>query len=91
MPDAGTKTCGADAIKAPKDESPIDEGVTIVEGDEYGDSITDPIPGTGWYGYVYGEIDLCWDSITTSSARSVTRRKRCTATTRPADTCVQTY
>jgi hypothetical protein len=59
MPDAGTKTCGADAIKAPKDESPIDEGVTIVEGDEYGDSITDPIPGTGWYGYVYGEIDLC--------------------------------
>jgi hypothetical protein len=59
MPDA-VANCGADAIKAPKDESRTDEGATIVEGVEYGESVTDPNPGTGWYDFQYGEIgDLC--------------------------------
>jgi hypothetical protein len=58
IPDAGAN-CGADFIKSPhhpRDESREDEGVTIVEGVEYGDSITDPNPGTGWYNESIGEI-----------------------------------
>ncbi|HLY03513.1 MAG TPA: hypothetical protein VKR56_13595 [Candidatus Cybelea sp.] len=64
MPDAGG-ACGADYTQAPKDESAVDEGVTIVEGHEYGESITDPNPGTGWYNFEYGEIgDICaWTDI----------------------------
>jgi serine protease len=48
MPDAGDN-CGANFITPPKDESGTDEGVTIVEGHEYGDSVTDPVPKTAWY------------------------------------------
>ncbi|HYL27233.1 MAG TPA: hypothetical protein VEW74_05315 [Candidatus Nitrosotalea sp.] len=34
--------------------------MTIVEGHEYGESITDPVPFTGWYNGLYGEIgDIC--------------------------------
>jgi hypothetical protein len=58
VPDAGT-ACGADDIVPPKDESAKDEGVTIVAGGEYGASVTDPNPGTGWYNFAYGEITEC--------------------------------
>ena len=49
----------------PKDESGTDEGVTIVEGHEYGESISDPNPLSGWYNGAYGEIgDICaWTDI----------------------------
>ncbi len=42
-----------------------DEGVTIVEGHEYGESVTDPNPPTGWYNNREGEIgDICaWQDI----------------------------
>jgi serine protease len=65
MPDAGGN-CGSGFIGAPKDESSADEGVTIVEGHEYGESVTDPNPGTGWYNFQYQEEigDFCaWQSI----------------------------
>jgi hypothetical protein len=64
MPDGGS-SCGANIIGAPSDESPADEGVTIVEGHEQGESATDPIPGLGWYNGSYGEIgDICaWQNI----------------------------
>jgi hypothetical protein len=64
MPDAGGN-CGANFISPPKDESGTDEGVTIVEGHELGESITDPNPGTGWYNFQYGEIgDACaWTDV----------------------------
>jgi serine protease len=55
VPDAG-KQCGADAITPPKDESAADEGVTIAEGAEEGDSVTDPNPGASWYSATAGEI-----------------------------------
>ncbi len=61
MPNAGKKRCGANAIKAPKDESGADEGVTILEGMMFGASITDPNPGQSWYNLEYGEIDICGD------------------------------
>ncbi|HEY2475965.1 MAG TPA: hypothetical protein VGI19_14340 [Candidatus Cybelea sp.] len=61
MPDAGSNGCGNNALyPPPKDELGIDEGVTIIEGREYGESITDPTPGSGWYNFNYGEIgDMC--------------------------------
>src|SRR5579863_1012416 len=64
MPDAGI-ACGSDNIAPPKDESGVNEGVTIVSGHECGESITDPNPGTGWYSFVYDEIgDICaWQDI----------------------------
>jgi hypothetical protein len=64
MPDAGGN-CGANFIGPPSDESGADEGVTIVEGHEYGESVTDPIPGASWYNNQGGEIgDLCaWTNI----------------------------
>jgi serine protease len=64
VPDAGIP-CGSDDIVPPKDESGVDEGVTIVAGHEYGESITDPEPPTGWYNFEYGEIgDYCaWQDI----------------------------
>ena len=64
MPDAGG-SCGAGFIQPPKGESSIDEGVTIVEGHEYGESVTDPNPGSGWYNNSYGEIgDICvWQNV----------------------------
>jgi len=59
MPDAGI-SCGSNDIAPPKDESGTDEGVTIVAGHEYGESITDPNPDTGWYDFQHGEIgDAC--------------------------------
>ncbi len=64
MPD-GAGSCGANYITAPKDEKAADEGVTIVEGHEYGESVTDPNPPSGWYNGAYGEIgDICaWQNI----------------------------
>lgn len=64
MPDAG-QNCGANFISPPSDESGTDEGVTIVEGHEYGESVTDPNPPSGWYNSQQGEIgDICaWQNI----------------------------
>ncbi|HZY97115.1 MAG TPA: hypothetical protein VFE35_08425 [Candidatus Cybelea sp.] len=64
MPDAGAN-CGSNFISPPSDESGADEGVTIVEGHEYGESVTDPNPPSGWYNFSYGEIgDLCaWTNV----------------------------
>jgi hypothetical protein len=63
MPDAGSN-CGSNFITPPSDESGTDEGVTIVEGHEYGESITDPDYFTGWNSG-RGEIgDLCaWQNV----------------------------
>jgi hypothetical protein len=64
MPDAG-QNCGSNIITPPSDETGADEGVTIVEGHEYGESVTDPNPPSGWYNNSYGEIgDICaWQNI----------------------------
>ncbi|MEO6834690.1 MAG: hypothetical protein ABI231_02120 [Candidatus Tumulicola sp.] len=64
MPDAGSN-CGANFVSPPSDETGADEGVTIVEGHEYGESVTDPNPPSGWYNNQQGEIgDICaWQSI----------------------------
>lgn len=64
QPDAGS-SCGSNIISPPADEKGVDEGVTIVEGHEYGESITDPGAGNGWYNGFYGEIgDACaWINI----------------------------
>ena len=64
QPDAGS-SCGASIIGAPHDEPAVDEGVTIVEGHEYGESVTDPVPASGWYNNQEGEIgDICaWQNI----------------------------
>jgi hypothetical protein len=47
VPDAAAN-CGANYVSPPSDESGANEGVSIVLGQEYGDTITDPQPGTGW-------------------------------------------
>lgn len=89
LPDAG-KSCGAFATTPPGDERAVDEGVTIVEGVEYGDSVTDPSPGTGWYNFTYGEIsDPC------SGVQNVKFGKKI-YTTKPmysnaGESCVQEY
>ena len=64
MPDAGAN-CGASIISPPNDQTGADEGVTIVEGHEYAESVTDPNPPSGWYNNQYGEIgDICaWTNI----------------------------
>jgi serine protease len=64
MPDAGS-SCGSNIVAAPSDELGTDEGVTIVEGHEYGESVTDPNPPSGWYNQLEGEIgDICaWQNI----------------------------
>ena len=64
MPDGGS-SCGANIISPPSDESGADEGETIVEGHEYGESVTDPNPPSGWYNNSKGEIgDICaWTNI----------------------------
>ena len=64
MPDGGAN-CGANIIGPPSDETAADEGVTIVQGHEQGESVTDPNPPYGWYNYQYGEIgDICaWQNI----------------------------
>jgi len=91
MPDGGIP-CGSNDILAPKDESGVDEGVTIVAGHEYGESITDPNPGTGWYNFEYDEIgDICaWHDV-----ENVQFGKK-SYTTQPmysnaSETCVQKY
>lgn len=62
MPDSAN--CGSNFISPPSDESGTDEGVTIVEGHEYGESVTDPVPFSGWNSG-FGEIgDLCaWTNV----------------------------
>lgn len=69
IPDAGNN-CGANFLSPPKDESGTDEGVTIIAGTMYGDSVTDPNPGTGWS--EYGEIgDICaWTDIQNDQFRT---------------------
>jgi hypothetical protein len=64
MPDAG-QSCGANFTTPPSDETGTDEGVTIVEGHEYGESVTDPNPPSGLYNNSFGEIgDVCaWQNI----------------------------
>ncbi len=64
MPDGGS-SCGANIISPPSDETGADEGVTIVQGHEQGESVTDPNPPYGWYNYQDGEIgDICaWQNI----------------------------
>ncbi|MGA9420488.1 MAG: hypothetical protein WBV40_15195, partial [Candidatus Cybelea sp.] len=71
MPDAGG-SCGANFTTPPSDESGVDEGVTIVEGHEYGESVTDPNPPSGWYNGLDGEIgDICaWQDIENDPFRS---------------------
>jgi serine protease len=87
IPDAGGN-CGANFNSAPKDESGTDEGVTIVEGQEYGDSITDPVPKTGWYpeiGSLCSWIDVANDQF---------RKKSYTMQSMFSNaklSCVQTY
>ncbi len=91
MPDAGGN-CGAGYIQAPKGESPIDEGVTIVEGHEEGESVTDPIPPSGWYNDLYGEIgDACaWQDIQNDKfgKRSYTMQPMYS---NASESCVQSY
>jgi hypothetical protein len=90
MPNAGS-ACGANAIPPPKDESGADEGVTIVEGSQYGASITDPEPGASWYSYEYGEIDLCgWQDLQNDKfgKKSYTTAAMFSNAT---ESCVQTY
>ena len=63
MPDAGGN-CGSNIISPPNDETGADEGMTIVEGHELMESVTDPQPFSGWNSG-QGEIgDLCaWTNI----------------------------
>lgn len=69
VPDAG-KQCGADAIKPPNDETGADEGVTIAEGAEEGDSATDPNPGASWYSTTGAEIsNACGGPIKAKNVR----------------------
>jgi hypothetical protein len=64
IPDANS-SCGSNIITPPSDETGADEGVTIVEGHEYGESVTDPDPPSGYYNDQWGEIgDICaWQDI----------------------------
>jgi hypothetical protein len=64
MPDAGA-SCGAGIITPPTGETSANEGTTIVAGHEYGESVTDPDPGSGYYSNQWGEIgDICaWQDI----------------------------
>jgi hypothetical protein len=90
MPDAG-KECGADNITPPSDESGTDEGMTILAGHEFGESITDPEPFSAWYG-VDGEIgDVCaWHGIEndTFGSKSYTAQPMVSDAT---ESCVQGY
>lgn len=91
QPDA-LGSCGANIITPPSDEKSIDEGVTIVEGHEYGESITDPGAGNGWYNDVYGEIgDACaWINIENDpfGVKSYTSQPMYSNAT---ESCVHTY
>lgn len=91
VPDGGTN-CGANSIGAPTDESSVDEGVTIVEGHEEAESVTDPSPPTGWYNYQYGEIaDICaWQSIENDPFGSYSYTMQPIFSNK-TDSCVQSY
>jgi hypothetical protein len=92
MPNAGGN-CGANFTSAPKDESATDEGVTIVEGHEYGESITDPNPGSGWYNFEYGEIgDICaWQDIQNDPFGKKSYTMQPMWSNANGGSCVQTY
>jgi|HubBroStandDraft_5_1064220.scaffolds.fasta_scaffold143495_1 hypothetical protein len=93
MPNAGG-SCGANYLQGPpKDESGTDEGVTIVEGHEYGESITDPEPGSGWYNFAYGEIgDICaWTDIQNEKFRKKSYTMQPMWSNANGGACVQTY
>jgi hypothetical protein len=92
MTDAtGGIKCGANIIKPPHDEKGKDEGMTIMAGHEYGETITDPYPFSGWTG-PNGEIaDPCqWSGI----ANDKFGKKSYTMQPMVSDAvekCVQTY
>jgi hypothetical protein len=91
MPDAG-QNCGSNIITAPSDEMAVDEGVTIVEGHEYGESVTDPNPPSGWYNNGYGEIgDICaWQNILNDPFRTSSWTSQ-PMFSNATDTCVHSY
>jgi hypothetical protein len=92
MPDAG-KTCGANIIKPPSDEMGVDEGMTIMAGHEFGESITDPQEYTdsAWIG-PDGEIgDECvWHGIANDKfgGKTYTMQPMVSDAT---EACVQSY
>jgi hypothetical protein len=92
MPDGG-HNCGANQISPPSDERGVDEGVTIIQAHEYGESITDPVPNTGWTadGGYYEIGDLCiWIDIANEpfNTKSYTMQPMFSNAT---STCVQSY
>jgi serine protease len=91
MPDAAGN-CGANYMSPPSDESGTDEGVTIVEGHEYGESVTDPNPGAGWYNNQYGEIgDACaWTNIQNDKFRKKTYTAQ-PMYSNASESCVHSY
>jgi hypothetical protein len=58
MPDAGAN-CGAGIVPPSPNQPSADEGVTIVGGVEYADTITEPQIGTGWNSSGSEIADLC--------------------------------
>ena len=91
VPDA-RKDCGADFIPPPSDESSKDEGVTIVEGHEYAESITDPQLPSGWSDPNWGEIgDMCeWKDVRNDSYGLQTYTAQ-PLWSNAADACVHRY
>jgi hypothetical protein len=90
IPDARA-ACGANYITPPSDETGADEGVTIVEGSEQGDSATDPDPPTGWQ-FDGAEISIvcAWQNIAndTFGSHSYTMQSMYSNASR---SCVQSY
>lgn len=91
IPDAGAN-CGAYFTQNPKDESGEDEGVTITEGHEEGEAVTDADVGTGWYSFKYGEIgDACaWRGIETDKFGKESYVEQ-PMYSNASESCVQTY
>ena len=91
QPDAGSN-CGANIISPPSDETGADEGVTIVEGHEYGESVTDPQPFSGWDNKTYGEIgDICaWKNIQNDPFRTKSYTMQPMFSNK-TQSCVQSY
>lgn len=90
MPDGGV-SCGANATRPPSDESAADEGVTVVGGHEQGESVTDPIPTSGWSG-ADGEIgDECaWTNIQNDPFGSYSYTMQ-PMMSNASDSCVHSY
>ncbi len=91
IPDAG-RSCGANYISPPSDETGADEGVTIVQGHEYGESITDPDYFKGWNSGS-GEIgDICaWGThIANDPFRSATYTAQ-SMFSNASSSCVHSY